>query len=120
MSCSLVLFAETADEYAYVKRESRTGMVLAFLPLGNKLASSFGKLLAGVVIQWIAFPVGRPPAEVQPSQLQSLGLAAFGVTLLAGLVALWFYLGYRLTRERHTEILRGLEAMRAREAAQQG
>jgi Na+/melibiose symporter-like transporter len=120
MSCSLVLFAETADEYAYVKRESRTGMVLAFLPLGNKLASSFGKLLAGVVIQWIAFPIGRPPAEVQPSQLQSLGLAAFGVTLLAGLIALWFYLGYRLTRERHTEILRGLEAMRVRDAAQEG
>jgi Na+/melibiose symporter-like transporter len=95
-------------------------MVLAFLPLGNKLASSFGKLLAGVVIQWIAFPIGRPPAEVQPSQLQSLGLAAFGVTLLAGLIALWFYLGYRLTRERHTEILRGLEAMRARDAALEG
>jgi glycoside/pentoside/hexuronide:cation symporter, GPH family len=117
MSCSLVLFAETADEYAYVKRESRTGMVLAFLPLGNKLASSFGKLLAGFVIQWIAFPVGRPAEEIADAQLETLGFAAFGVTLLAGLVSLWFYLGYRLTRARHSEILRGLESMRAAEAA---
>jgi glycoside/pentoside/hexuronide:cation symporter, GPH family len=117
MSCSLVLFAETADEYAYVKRESRTGMVLAFLPLGNKLASSFGKLLAGVVIQWIALPVGRPATNVSDAQLQTLGLAASGVTLIAGVVALWFYLGYRLDRARHAEILRGLQAMRHTDAA---
>jgi GPH family glycoside/pentoside/hexuronide:cation symporter len=113
MACSLVMFAETADEYTYVKGESRTGMLLAFLPLGNKLASSIGKLAAGVVVQWVALPVGQKGAVVDPQSLTHLGFAAFSLTALAGLVALGFYSSYHLPRARHAEIRRGLEAARA-------
>jgi Na+/melibiose symporter-like transporter len=113
MACSLVMFAETADEYAYVKGESRTGMLLAFLPLGNKLASSIGKLAAGVVVQWVALPVGQKGSTVDPQSLTHLGFAAFSLTALAGLVALGFYSSYHLPRARHAEIMRGLEVARA-------
>jgi Na+/melibiose symporter-like transporter len=113
MACSLVMFAETADEYAYVKGESRTGMLLAFLPLGNKLASSIGKLAAGVVVQWVALPVGQKGSTVDPESLTHLGFAAFSLTALAGLVALGFYSSYHLPRARHAEIVRGLEVARA-------
>jgi len=112
MACSLVMFAETADEYAFEKRESRTGMLLAFLPLGNKLASSIGKLAAGIVVQWVALPVGRSPVPVEPLSLQHLGIAAVTLTALAGCVGLWFFSRYRLPRSRHAEIVRGLEALR--------
>ena len=126
MTCSLVLFAESADEYAFVKRESRTGMLLAFLPLGNKTASSLGKLLAGLVVQWTALPVSaRAPgvtagasaaaAVASASSLHLLGIAAVAVTLVAGLLALFFFLQYHLTRQRYAEIVRGLESMRAAE-----
>lgn len=120
MACSLVMFAETADEYAYEKRESRTGMLLAFLPLGNKLSSSLGKLGAGVVVQWVALPVGQKGAEVDPQSLTNLGFAAVSLTALAGLVALGFYSRYHLPRARHAEIVRGLQAMRAEHAAATG
>ena len=113
MACSLVMFAETADEYAFVKGESRTGMLLAFLPLGNKLASSIGKLAAGIVVQWVALPVGRKGAPVDPQSLTDLGFAAISLTALAGVAALGFYLNYHLPRARHAEILRGLAAQRA-------
>ena len=113
MACSLVMFAETADEYAFEKRESRTGMLLAFLPLGNKLASSLGKLAAGIIVQWVALPVGREDAPADPGALQQLGLAAVLLTTLAGCAALWFYSRYHLPRARHAEIVRGLEALRA-------
>lgn len=117
MACSLVMFAETADEYAYVKGESRTGMLLAFLPLGNKLSSSLGKLAAGVVVQWVALPVGQKGSSVDPESLTQLGFAAVSVTAVAGLVALGFYSRYHLPRSRHAEIVTGLEAMRATHAA---
>ncbi|MCU0759084.1 MAG: MFS transporter [Steroidobacteraceae bacterium] len=113
MACSLVMFAETADEYAYEKRESRTGMLLAFLPLGNKMASSLGKLAAGIVVQWVALPVGRQDVAPDAGALQLLGIAAVSLTALAGCVALGFYSGYHLPRARHAEIVRGLEALRA-------
>ncbi len=113
MACSLVMFAETADEYAFEKRESRTGMLLAFLPLGNKLAGSFGKLAAGIVVQWVALPAGRSAVPVAPESLRNLGVAAVALTALAGCVGLWFFTRYRLPRARHAEIVRGLEALRA-------
>ncbi|MFO1455991.1 MAG: MFS transporter [Steroidobacteraceae bacterium] len=113
MACSLVMFAETADEYAYEKRESRTGMLLAFLPLGNKMASSVGKLAAGIVVQWVALPVGRKDVPVDPGALQQLGIAAVVLTAIAGCAALWSYASYHLPRARHAEIVRGLEALRA-------
>jgi Na+/melibiose symporter-like transporter len=112
MACSLVMFAETADEYAYEKGESRTGMLLAFLPLGNKLASSLGKLAAGIVVQWVALPVGRSDVPVEPQSLQNLGMAAVALTGLAGCVGLWFFTRYHLPRARHAEIVRGLQALR--------
>jgi glycoside/pentoside/hexuronide:cation symporter, GPH family len=117
MACSLVMFAETADEYAYEKGESRTGMLLAFLPLGNKLASSLGKLAAGVVVQWVALPVGQKSASVDPASLTQLGFAAVTVTAIAGLIALGFYSRYHLPRARHAEIVSGLQVMRAKHAA---
>lgn len=115
MTTSLVMLAETADEYALQQRESRTGMLLAFLPLGNKLASGGGKLLAGIVVQWVALPVGHEARLVDPAAVDGLGLAAIAFTVVAGTVALVFYAGYSLPRARHAEILRGLEALRTRD-----
>jgi Na+/melibiose symporter-like transporter len=108
-----VLFAESADEYALVKRESRTGMLLAFLPLGNKMASSLGKFAAGVVMQWTALRPGPKAAPAGAAALQHLGVATVALTSVAGLLALMFFLQYRLPRSRYAEILRGLEAERA-------
>ncbi len=113
MACSLVMFAETADEYAFVRGESRTGMLLSFLPLGNKMASSLGKLAAGFVVAWVAIPTGKTRAPVTPVWVWQLGVARVSLTLLAGLVAIYCFSSYRRPRARHAEILRGLEAMRA-------
>ena len=104
MVCSAVMFAESADEYAFEKRESRTGLLLAFLPLGNKMASSIGKLVAGVVVQWIALPVGKSASEISASSLLDLGLAAVSLTLVAGCIALACYSRYHLPRARYAEI----------------
>ena len=120
MACSLVLFAEAADEYAFEKRESRTGMLLAFLPLGNKLASSIGKLVAGVIIQWIALPIGQSGRSVSSTSQHQLGLASVSVTLAAGVLALYFFSQFKITRARQSEILRGLTAMRADGTLSQG
>jgi GPH family glycoside/pentoside/hexuronide:cation symporter len=113
MTCSLVMFTETTDEYAFVKRESRTGMLLAFLPLGNKAASSLGKLLGGVVVQWLALPIGGAAAAAAPQTVRSLGIASIGVTLVAGAVALYLFSRFDLTRQRYAEIRAGLATLRA-------
>ena len=110
MSCSLVLFAESADEYALVKRQTRTGLLLGLLPLGNKSASSIGKQMAGIALQVVALPVGVRAETVSSHSLRALGTVTVGFTACAGLLALFFFSRYYLPRQRYAEIVEGLNS----------
>ena len=73
-------------------------------PLGNKMASSIGKILAGIIVQWIALPVGQPARTVAVDTMTDLGLAAVALTLVAGCIALACYSRYHLPRARYAQI----------------
>jgi Na+/melibiose symporter-like transporter len=65
-----------------------------------------------VVVQWSALPTGPGGGAASARSLRDLGGAAAGLTLVAGLAALFFFMRYRLTRSRHAEILQGLTELR--------
>ena len=66
--------------------------------------SGLGHLLAGIAIDVIDFPVGAEPGTVNPDIIFRLGLIDGPIAVIPGIIAVFFYLKYRLTRARHEKI----------------
>lgn len=118
MICSLVMFAEVTDEYHYVKEVSRTGLIFALLTFGSKAASGLGKVIAGWMLQALDFPSAQEIERLTPETLNTLALTVSLWTGIVGMLALGMLSTYRLTRERHAEILAGLKARASLQSAQ--
>ena len=79
-----------------------------------KASSGLGHLLAGIAIDVIDFPVGAEPGTVDPDTIFRLGLIDGPIALVPGVIAVFFYLRYNLTRERHADIQAQLQARNGR------
>ena len=108
MICSLIMFAETTDEYRFVRNVSRTALILGLITFGNKLASGLGKVVSGWILEWVGFPDVKSGVEVTPQVASDLALYAGVFCAIAGLAGLAVLSTFRLTRARHAEIVAGL------------
>ena len=108
MICSVVMFSETTDEYFFVKNISRTALILALVPFGAKIASGIGKSFSGLLLDWVGFPSVESGAVVTMEVVRTLALYAGIFCTIAGLGGLAMFFTFRLTRDRHREILTGL------------
>jgi len=114
------LVADCIDEDELNTGKRREGVFFASTSFSGKAASGFGAIIAGIALDVIGWPTGttiRSAADVPPEVLWNLGFV-YG-PLVAGLfvVSCWCYTRYRLTRERHHEILTTLRERRAVAAA---
>ena len=111
MICSLILFAEAADEYFFVNAVSQTGMLFGLVTFGNKAASGTGKLIAG----WLTDAVGFPSAEnietLTPEILLSLTFWLVVITGVIGVAGFLMLRTYHLSRDRHAEVLAGIRKL---------
>jgi Na+/melibiose symporter-like transporter len=116
MICSLILFAEAADEFFFVNAVSRTGMLFGLITFGNKAASGTGKLIAG----WLTDAVGFPSIEnmdlLTDDILARLVFWLVVVTILIGIGGFLMLRTYSLTRERHAEVLEGIRKLTSQSA----
>ena len=116
MICSLILFAEAADEFFFVNAISKTGMLFGLVTFGNKAASGAGKFIAG----WLTDAVGFPTAEnihlLTPEILFDLVFWLVVITITIGTAGFLMLRTYHLTRERHAEVLQGIRKMTAEAA----
>ena len=64
-------------------------------------------------MQSIRHPVKSKPGEVDPEVIYWLGVVDSPITIIPGLLAAAFYAGYRINRNRHTQIRRQLEERRS-------
>ncbi len=116
MICSLILFAEAADEFFFVNTVSRTGMLFGLITFGNKAASGTGKLIAG----WLTDAVGFPSLEnidaLTPQILFNLALSVTTITIVMGVAGFAILQTYQLSRARHQEILEGIRRLSAQAA----
>lgn len=87
MIVSAVLASESADEYERHKRVKATALLFGFVFLAMKTASGLGKLLAGLLVDFIQLP----PAD----QLFSLGAWCAAALLILGLLGVLSFSGYR-------------------------
>jgi Na+/melibiose symporter-like transporter len=116
MICSLIMFAEVTDEYHFVKDVSRTGLIFALLTFGSKAASGLGKVIAGWILQAIAFPSAAEIAQLTLQTTHTLAVIVSVWTAAIGAAALIILSTYRLDRARHGEIIAALQARAASKA----
>lgn len=113
MICSVVLFAEAADEFFFVRSISRTGMLFGLVTFGNKAASAMGKLLAGVLTDYAGFPSAEEIDQLTPEILNKFVVALVAFMAVIGLIGFAILNTYHLSRERHKEVLDGIRKLTA-------
>ena len=96
--------ADIADEQELMTNRRQEGIFYAARSFFAKASSGLGHLLAGIAIDVISFPVGAEPGTVDPETLFNLGLVDGPIAVVPGIIAVFFYLQYNLTRKRHSEI----------------
>ncbi len=111
MICSLILFAEAADEFFYVNAVSKTGMLFGLITFGNKAASGTGKLIAGWLTDAVNFPSTEDIAELTPAILFNLAFWLTLITTIIGLAGFAMLRTYHLPRTRHAEVLEGIRRL---------
>jgi Na+/melibiose symporter-like transporter len=111
------MLADVVDEGELTTGRRQEGMFTATISFAVKGTSGLGGLVAGIALDAIAFPRGADPGAVPADKVAALGFAVGPGLVLLYLVMLAFLARYRITRERHAEILRELEGRRATTAA---
>jgi Na+/melibiose symporter-like transporter len=96
--------ADIADEQELTTHRRQEGVFYAARSFFAKASSGLGHLLGGIAIDLIRFPAGADPGTVDSEVIFNLGLVDGPIAAIPGAIAVLFYLRYRLTRKRHSEI----------------
>ena len=99
------MFADIADEHELETGERREGIIFAARSFAIKATSSLGLIIGGIVLDWIAFPRQARAGSVADDVLWNMGFITGPFTSLFVVIGVLMYLGYRLDRTRHAEIL---------------
>ncbi|HEY9235590.1 MULTISPECIES: MFS transporter [Phenylobacterium] len=109
--------ADIADENELKHGVRQEGILYSTRSLAAKLDQAIGTLLAGLVLKFIAFPVGaKGKADVAPDVLFNLVLWDGVIAAIPGLIALLAYARYRITQESHAATQAALRERRAEAA----
>ncbi|NJN51757.1 MAG: hypothetical protein HC809_08235 [Gammaproteobacteria bacterium] len=85
-----------------------------------KATGAMGVVIGGVLLDYIEFPRGAAAGTVPADTLWTLGLIQGPATSVFTFIGLFLYMGYRLDRPRHAEIMAELERRRAEAAGESG
>jgi Na+/melibiose symporter-like transporter len=102
------MFADITDEHELETGERREGVIFAARAFALKATSSFGLIFGGILLDFIQFPRGASIGEVDPDVVWQLGFIAGPSTSVFTFTGLLLYMGYRISRQRHQEILEEL------------
>ncbi|HIG39435.1 MAG: MFS transporter [bacterium] len=108
--------ADIADEQELMTGRRQEGVFYAARSFFAKASSGLGHLIAGIAIDIIEFPVGAEPGTIAEETIFNLGLIDGPFAVVPGVIAVVFYLQYKLTRSKHAEIQAELKERHARES----
>ena len=109
------MVADIIDEHEYETGKRQEGIFFAASSFSAKATTGIGNVIAGVALDVISWPRGahiRTAADVPPETLVHLGMVYGPIVAAFGFVSIWCYTHYRLTRQRHAEILEELARRR--------
>jgi Na+/melibiose symporter-like transporter len=98
--------ADVTDEHELVTGQRQEGLFYSARILFGKLTTAFGHVVAGLSLDLIGFPAGAKAGHVAGDVLVKLGLVVGPGAAIPGIVAMYFYARYAITRRRHLEIQR--------------
>ena len=107
------MITDLVDENELATGKRQEGMFGAAIAFSAKATSGLGTVIAGVMLDVISFPTGAAAGEVPADTLRLLGMAVGPGTVVLLLIMLFFLSRFKMTRERHAEILQALEARRS-------
>ena len=106
------MLADVADEHELDTGIRREGVLYSVRAFSAKATQAFGTVFGGILLSAIEFPTLATRGEVPAETVWNLGLIAGPATSIFSLLALGFYLRYRINHRRHAEIVAALEARR--------
>ncbi|MCP4005791.1 MAG: hypothetical protein GY725_16495 [bacterium] len=103
------MIADTVDENELDTGDRQEGIFFSAITFTAKATSGLGGLVAGIALDLIAFPTQAAAGAVPAEKVFSLGLVVGPGTSVFFLITLVFIARYKITRQRHIEILAELE-----------
>jgi GPH family glycoside/pentoside/hexuronide:cation symporter len=116
------MMADVTDEHEHDTGIRQEGIFFGAIAFSSKATSGFGNFIGGLGLDIIAWPTGpeiRTAADIPHETLIHLGLLYGPIVSAFAVISLWCYSHYRLSRERHAEILAVLHRRRSAEASAQ-
>jgi Na+/melibiose symporter-like transporter len=111
------MIADVTDEYELLTGSRQEGLLFSANMFLTKAASGLGTLVSGILIRVAQFPDNATLTGVDPSSVRNLGLGGALGGVVFGVVTFYFYSRFRLSQERHAEIVRELAARRGQKPA---
>jgi Na+/melibiose symporter-like transporter len=105
--------ADVTDEHELTTGRRQEGLFYSARILFGKLTTALGHVVAGLGLDLIGFPAGAKPGQVASDVVVRLGLLVGPAAAIPGIVGIFFYARYAITRQRHLEIQRELRDRRA-------
>ena len=108
------IVADIADDHEWHTGKRQEGALFGFFNFANKATSGVGHLIAGVALSIISFPTGRQvqPGEIEQEILNHLGWVYGPGVFLFGVLSVYVFSFYRITRESHARTMEELVARR--------
>jgi Na+/melibiose symporter-like transporter len=100
--------ADIADEHELNTGIRQEGVFYAARAFFSKTSNGIGHVIAGVALDFITFPENAVPGDIPEETIFNLGLIDGPFAMIWGLVAVFFYARYQITRDSHAEIRRKL------------
>jgi len=110
----LSMIGDVIDENELATGQREEGLFYSARAFFAKLSNSAGHFVAGIMLDWfVGMPIDAVPGELDSGVVLRLGIAAGPIMAIAGAISVIFYSRYKLTSERHAEILQELEKRQA-------
>jgi GPH family glycoside/pentoside/hexuronide:cation symporter len=107
------MFADISDEIELMTGRRQEGIIYSARAFAAKAAVALGTIVGGIILDVIQFPENAVPGEVSAEVVFNLGFAQGPGTSIFSFLGLLLYFRYRLSRQRHQEILAELDRKRA-------
>jgi len=107
------MLGDLTDENEVLNGLRQEGLIYSARAFFAKASNSVGHFVGGIILDlFVILPFEAVPGQVDSDVIWRLGIMAGPVMGIASIIALPFYMRYRMTRQRHEEILDELEARR--------
>ena len=101
--------ADVCDEHELLTGYRQEGIFYSARSFFAKASGALGSIVAGTALEIINFPSYDSDKEITQSMLFNLGILDGPFAMIWGLIAAFFYSGYKITNKYHREIRDKLE-----------